>query len=202
MDDRERTDAEVRADTEASTDVDAEADTDADESALADAGGSLVVLALATFHTGLLVALLVAVLYRFGPLGELLDGLRTSLGLGLYLALWATTWWTNRRWLGVVADPEVDASASIVVGTGGKWGGVNGVAFFWAVFAVTFLPLAILERDVVPTLFVWAIGSLLALGIGGIVGALFAAFDLALFRVAARLGPELGGEAEDEEPRP
>lgn len=160
-----------------------------DATALAGADDPLVVTTLATFHVGLLVAALVAGLYLVGPLGELLAGLRTSLGLGLYLALWATTWWTNRRWFGTVADPDGDAPASVVVGSAGKWGGVNGVAFFWTVFAVTFLPLAVLERDVVPALFVLVVGSLLALGIGAILGALFAALDLVLFGVADRLAP-------------
>ncbi|WP_198661968.1 hypothetical protein, partial [Halorussus litoreus] len=164
---------------------------------LAGADDPLVVLALATFHTALLVAAIVAGLHFAGPLGELLDGLQTSLGLGLYIALWATTWWTNRRWLGVVADPESDVSSSMVVGTGGKWGGVNGVFFFWVLFFAAVVPTVGFDIDA--TLFyllALGVGTLLALGIGGIVGVLAAAVDLALFRVADRLGPDVDAGAD------
>jgi len=158
---------------------------------LTGADDPLVVLALATFHTALLIAALVAGLYLAGPLGELLGGLRTSLGLGLYLALWATTWWTNRRWLGAVADPETDVSAWSVVGSGAKWGGVNGVVFFWVSFFVAVIPTVGFNIDAALFyLLGLGVGTLLALGIGGIVGVLAAAVDLASFRAANRFGPD------------
>lgn len=158
--------------------------------ALAGADDPLVVGALATFHAAALVAALVGGLYLAGPpLGELLDGLRTSVGLGLYLALWATTWWTNRRWLDAVADP--DGSAWRVVGIGGKWGGVNGALFFWVLFGVAVVPFVGLELDAALAFAtVFGVGTLLALGAGAIVGVAAAALDVALFGVAARLGPE------------
>jgi len=166
--------------------------------AFAGADDSLVVGALATFHAAALVAALVAGLYLAGPpLGELLDGLRTSVGLGLYLALWATTWWTNRRWLDAVADPESDGSAWRVVGVGGKWGGVNGALFFWVLFGVAVVPFVGLELDAVLAFAtVFGVGTLLALGVGVVVGVAAAALDVALFGVAARLGPESSAESD------
>jgi hypothetical protein len=154
----------------------------------------LVVWALASFHTGLLVAVLVTALHLAGPLGELLAGLSTTVGLVIYLGLWATTWWTNRRWLRAAIDPETGGS---VVRTGMKWGGVNGTYFFWLLVVVNVVPLLTPENlaRVEPDFAVFfvvalGIGSILALGIGGIVGSLFAIFDLALVRVAARIVPE------------
>jgi hypothetical protein len=155
---------------------------------------SLVVWALASFHVGLLVAGLVAALHLAGPLGELLAGLSTTVGLVLYLGLWATTWWTNRRWLRAANDPEIEGS---VVRTGTKWGGVNGTCFFWLLAVVNLVPLltpenlARVELDFA-VFFVVAlgIGSVLALGVGGIVGSLFAGLDLALARVARFIGPD------------
>ncbi|WP_276281792.1 hypothetical protein [Halorussus caseinilyticus] len=149
----------------------------------------LVVWALASFHTAALVAVLVAALYLAGPLGDLLGGLDTLVGLALYLALWASTWWTTRRALREVAD-DTDASAFTVVGVGGKWGGVNGVLFLWALLVVVAVPVADPTLGAVFYFLVFAgIGSLLALGVGGIVGVAFVAFDLALFRVASSLSP-------------
>lgn len=155
---------------------------------------SLVVWALASFHTGLLVAVLVTALHLDGPIGDLLAGLSTTVGLVLYLGLWATTWWTNRRWLRALADPEIDSSTVL---TGMKWGGVNGVCFFWVLVVVNVAQFINLENLAalevgVAALFVFAglVGSILALGIGGIVGSLFAILDLALVRVAARIVPE------------
>ncbi|MFC4449890.1 hypothetical protein [Halorussus aquaticus] len=148
----------------------------------------LVVWALATFHVAALVAVLVVALYRAGSLGDLLGGLDTVVGLALYLALWASTWWTTRRVLGAVADAGTDASALTVVGAGGRWGGVNGVCFLWLLLFVVAVPGAdVTLAGVLYFLAFGGIGSILALGIGGIVGMLFAATDLALFRAARGL---------------
>jgi hypothetical protein len=65
------------------------------------AGGPdpLLVWCLAAYHTGLFVLVPLTLLHWAGALGDLLGGLSTVVGLVLYLALWATTWWTNRRLL-------------------------------------------------------------------------------------------------------
>lgn len=176
----------------------------------------LVSWALASFHTAALTVLGLAALYLDGAAGDLLAGLETSVGLGLYLGLWGLTWWATRNVLRELADrprddgektPEEaeDASTLAVLLVGGKWGGANGVVFFWILLA-GFLALNAPRElgralEAVPfAVIAGAIGSVLALGIGGIVGALFAALDLALFRVADRLASEreggLGGASE------
>ncbi|WP_135825685.1 hypothetical protein [Halorussus ruber] len=153
----------------------------------------LVVWALASFHTAALVALLVAALYLAGPLGDLLSALDTAVGLTLYLGLWAATWWTNRRAFRAIADAGTDSAsvrASVVVGTAGKWAGVDGVLFLWMLlFAAVFPPSTVTIAGVAYYLAFGGVGSLLAFVVGAIVGCLFALLDLALFRVARGLGP-------------
>jgi hypothetical protein len=166
----------------------------------------LVVWALASFHTATLTVVPLTALYLDGAVGDLLAGLETSVGLGLYLALWAVTWWANRNVLrelpdrtanegGKEADDGENASILAVLLVGGKWGGANGVAFFWVLlagFAALNAPREFGRAlEAVPFLLIaGVIGSVLALGVGGIVGALFASLDLVLFRVARLLGPD------------
>lgn len=148
----------------------------------------LVVWALATFHTTLLVVVLVAALHVSGPLGDLLGGLSTIVGFALFLILWASTWWATGRTLAAVSTEETTTFEMVT--TGGKWGGVNGVCFLWAILLVAVVPAVGLERGALPAVaLVAAIGSVLALGIGGIVGVLFAAVDVVAFRAAAKLSP-------------
>lgn len=150
------------------------------------ADDSLVVWALASFHTAALTAVIVASLYLAGALGDLLGGLDTLVGLGLYLGLWASTWWTTRRAFAAIADIGRDASVWGLLGTAGKWGGVNGVSFFWLLL-VGFTVLNAAYEVPLVLLFAAAAGSVLALGVGGIVGLLFAVLDLAAFRAAGRI---------------
>ena len=151
----------------------------------------LVARSLATLHTALLVALLVTGLYLAGPLGDLLSGLDTLVGLALYGCLWASTWWTTRRWL---AEIDEDADLPAAVGTGVKWGGVDGVLFFWAIFAIAIVPTLGFRVGAIPFfLLALGVGSLFALGIGGFVGCIFALLDVAVFRVAGRVAGRVGG---------
>lgn len=151
----------------------------------------LVAWSLATFHTALLVALLVTGLYLVGPLGDILSGLETAVGLALYVCLWAATWWTTRRWLAGLGE---DADLLATVGTGGKWGGVDGVLFFWAIFAIAIVPTLGFHVGAIPFfLLALAVGSVLALGIGGFVGCIFGLLDAAVFRVANRIAGRVGG---------
>lgn len=161
---------------------------------------SLVVWALASFHAAALTVVPLAMLYLDGAVGDLLAGLETSVGLGLYLALWGLTWWTTRNVLRELREyPEDeenadDASFTAVALVGGKWGGVNGTVFFWVLlagFAALNLPTELGRAlGAVPFLLVaGGVGTVLALGIGGIVGVLFASLDLALVWVARALVP-------------
>lgn len=60
-------------------------------------GEALAVWALATFHASAFVAVALLVLYAGGGLGSALQGLNTAVGLGLFVALWATTYVATRN---------------------------------------------------------------------------------------------------------
>src|SRR5688572_7759032 len=60
-------------------------------------GAQLLGWALGTMHTGLFVLAIVVPVYRAGGLDDVLGGLNSLLGLGLYGVLWAVTWWSTTR---------------------------------------------------------------------------------------------------------
>ncbi len=84
--------------------------------------------ALGTMHAGLFVLAIVALLYRAGGLDDLLGGLNTLLGLGLYCLLWLVTWWTTSR---AVAGVDWNALKAEDTGElllrGLRWGGTTGI---------------------------------------------------------------------------
>ncbi|WP_162224216.1 hypothetical protein [Halorussus salinus] len=163
----------------------------------------LVVWALASFHTAALTALLVGALYLSGALGDLLGGLDTLVGLGLYLGLWATTWWTTRRAFAAIgaAGRDGPVSRSVLVGTGGKWAGVDGVLFLWLLVGVVVASsVSVGSATVEGALYLLAfvgVATLLAFAVGAVVGLLFAALDLAAFRIAGSLTASARRERRD-----
>lgn len=155
----------------------------------------LVTWAFATFHAATLVVALVVVAHVTGPLGDLLGGLDTLVGLALFVVLWATTWWTNRRWLAAVGlrVGEQPPTRALVFG-GLLWGGANGVLFFWGVYLLAVLPTFGLL--VVPLVIIATAGTVLATVVGALVGGLFAVLDAALLRLAGSF--DQGGTAAPE----
>lgn len=144
----------------------------------------LVGWGLAAFHAATLVVLLVILLFLWAPVGELLAGLQTVVGLALYLVLWATTWWTNHHWLRdtrLTMDESATNSSSFLR-TSFRWGGVTGSVFF-----VALVILAVAPQTVPTSLFplvIVLIGVIVAFAIGGILGCIFGFADLALLRIA------------------
>ncbi|AUV83515.1 hypothetical protein C2R22_19260 [Salinigranum rubrum] len=57
--------------------------------------------AFASFHAALLLVVPLALAHAVAPnaVGGLLAGLDTLVGVALYLVLWGSTWWSNRRYL-------------------------------------------------------------------------------------------------------
>lgn len=143
--------------------------------------------ALAAFHSTTLVVMLVTLLYLWAPVGELLAGLQTVVGLALYLVLWATTLWTNKHWprdTRLTIDGTAINSSSFLR-TSFKWGGVTGSVFF-----IALVILAVAAQTVPTSLFplvIVLIGVIVAFVIGGITGCIFAFTDLALLRIARRV---------------
>jgi hypothetical protein len=88
-----------------------------------------VTVALATFHSSMLVLVLVVLglVYLFGDLGKELDGLNTFAGLGLFAYLWVITWFTTAEALRRLGWPELVRHYDILPQSM-LWGGVTGVA--------------------------------------------------------------------------
>ena len=89
----------------------------------------LVTWSLATFHATTFVLAIVLFAYSGGGLGGALSGLNTFVGLGLFVALWATTYFTTSKALagldliGSVRDREGYVRRTL------RWGSRNGMAF-------------------------------------------------------------------------
>src|SRR2546428_12394936 len=89
----------------------------------------LVTWSLATFHATAFVLAIVLFAYSRGALGAGLSGLNTFVGLGLFLALWATTYLTTSQ---ALKGLDLLASARDRVGypwRALRWGAANGMSF-------------------------------------------------------------------------
>ncbi len=158
----------------------------------------LLALALGTFHAVTITLLLVVIGYLTTDLGHTLASFDTIIGLGVFAALWATSVYCTHRGLreaGLATGQP--APADTVLGKGLTWGAWNGMLFFWTLLDVGFLVLlyrAVADEgfNYVFAVFIFAIaafavGSILAAGIGGAVGILLAAIDFQLLRAARTL---------------
>jgi hypothetical protein len=135
---------------------------------------------LASFHAATLLVAPLALLYAVGALGSLLQGVHTATGLGLYLALWGLTWWTNGRWLAVA---RLDGFRETAV-PGAIWGAVTGVGFLF----VLLVAVAVSLPEPVTVAVFALVGAPVAALVGAVVGAGFAVLDLAVVAAGERLG--------------
>lgn len=149
-------------------------------------------LALATFHTALLVLLGVLLLYRASELREALDGLNTLIGLLLFAYLWSINWITTagalRSFSSLTAPPWWEVSRAGLI-----WGGATGVASL-AIPVVLFIPAtllwALLTLSTAPLTEIYGVSILGAFGagpsfiVGAAIGFAFAALDYLLLRLA------------------
>jgi hypothetical protein len=152
----------------------------------------LVAWALGTFHAATLIIMVSLVLYLAGGLESILTSLSTASGLALFGALWLTTVWSTRRWLGGMFDERLRMTlpAGLVVARALWRGGINGIAFLpllglilvvsagpnGAVFLVLFGGLAFAT-----------LGVAIAFLVGCVLGLLFAGIDLLLTSAARAL---------------
>ncbi|WP_224448564.1 hypothetical protein [Haloprofundus salilacus] len=142
---------------------------------------ALAVWGLATFHVAALVVSLVVALHVGGSLGELLSGLNTAVGLGVFAYLWALTWWTNRRaltdaWRGDGFDPRAAATRATL------WGGVTGVCFLLGPLVLFSVLLVVQGASVLAVLAIALLGALVAAIVGAVIGGAFGVVDVALLR--------------------
>ena len=151
----------------------------------------LVTWSLATFHATLFVLVIVLFGYRGGGLGGALGGLNTFVGLGLFLALWATTYLTTSR---ALKGLDLIASArdrGAYPRRALRWGAANGMSFLVILGVVAVLaavantrPGRVTSGILFPALFIGPIALVFSAVVGAAVGALFGIIDLGLFTVA------------------
>lgn len=155
----------------------------------------LVTWSLATFHATAFVLAIVLFLYSRDALGAGLSGLNTVVGLGLFVALWATTYVTTSRALegldliGSAGDRDRYARRAF------RWGAANGMSFL-AILGIVAIATAVLNTRpgqvpsgiLGPALFIAPIALVVSAAVGGAVGALFGIIDLGLFALAGLTG--------------
>jgi hypothetical protein len=145
------------------------------------------------------VFVLVIVLFGYsgGGLGGALGGLNTFVGLGLFVAFWATTYFTTSR-----ALRGLD-----LIGSGHdrgryprralRWGAANGMSFLAILGIVAVLtaiantrPGQVTSGILFPALLTTPIALIVSAVVGGVIGAFFGIVDLALFALAGLSGTE------------
>jgi hypothetical protein len=90
----------------------------------------LALCGMATFHTVVLVTILITGLHFNDSLGHALGSLSTASGLGLFSLLWITTWWSTRKYvrgLGNFLDLAVKTPVNEIVHKAGSGGALNGL---------------------------------------------------------------------------
>ena len=159
----------------------------------------LVTWALATFHATVFVLIIVVGAYSGGGLGTALGGLNTFVGLGLFVALWATTYATTSRALegldliGSARDRSGYARRAF------RWGAVNGMSFL-VILGIVAVATAVSNTRpgqvgtgiLVPALFIAPFALVVSAAVGAAVGLIFGTIDLGLFALAGLTG----GDAE------
>jgi hypothetical protein len=155
----------------------------------------LLTWSLATFHTTVFVLAIVLLAYSGGGLGGALGGLNTFAGLGLFVALWTTTYLTTAR---ALAGLDFIGSARDRRGYGRRafrWGAANGMSFL-AVLGIVALVVAVANTRpgqvgsgiLLPALFIAPIALVVSAAVGGAVGVLFGIIDLALLSLSGLIG--------------
>jgi hypothetical protein len=157
----------------------------------------LLTWALATFHTTVFVLTIVLFAFSGGGLGPALSGLNTFAGLGLFVALWTTTYLTTSR---ALKGLDLIGSARDRGGYGRRafrWGAANGMSFL-AILGIGAVLVAVANTRpgqvasgiLIPSLFIAPIALVVSAAVGGVVGAIFGIIDLGLFAVAGLTTPD------------
>jgi hypothetical protein len=157
----------------------------------------LVTWSLATFHATAFVLAIVLFVYSRDALGAGLSGLNTFVGLGLFVALWATTYVTTSR---AVEGLDLMGSARDRDGYARRvfrWGAANGMAFL-VILGVVAMATAVSNTQpgqvatgiLLPALFIAPIALVISAAVGGVVGVIFGAIDLGLFALAGLTGTD------------
>jgi hypothetical protein len=149
-----------------------------------DAPPALVTWCLGAFHVAALTVVAVLALQRGGAVGDLLSGLDTAIGLGLYGFLWAVTWWTTRRGLRAAWRDGRGPTWKNGLVRALAWGGVTGIVFFTGLFVALLVVLVALGEGALATLEFGLVGAVVAAVVGAVVGGVLGLLDMALLRAA------------------
>jgi hypothetical protein len=153
----------------------------------------LATWALASFHATFLVIAAVLIVFTRGGLGSLLASLNTLVGLGLFIALWVTTFFTTERALEGI-DLAQDRDERTFARRAFRWGAANGMAFL-AVLGLVLItgsmaatpsggnPLGVLPI----ALFAAPFALVISAAVGAIAGAIFGVIDLVLVALGRSL---------------
>jgi hypothetical protein len=145
----------------------------------------LVRWTFATFHAAVLVLLAMWFVHLSGGLGDLLGGLNTAVGLGLYALLWAIVWWATGQAFDEAAPDS--SSPRERAWAGFRYGAVTGMGFLLVILAGAFVVVAVTGGGLLPVVIIGVVGGLVALLVGGLIGAAFAMLDAPLVRAGEHL---------------
>ena len=160
--------------------------------AATDHAGPLRLWSLATFHTVSFTVSVAVGVHLSGSLAARLRQLDTKTGFGVFLILWAITWFATRAGLRRMKLPVTDAPGAAIVFSTTIAGGWNGVGI-WAAIVAAGLLSALLEREgrtlaLIPAVLLASVlGSLLAFVVGAVVGLFYGLIDAFLLRLGAWL---------------
>ena len=157
----------------------------------------LVTWALATFHATAFVLVIVLFAYSGGGLGGALSGLNTFVGLGLFGALWATTYLTTARALKGLDLLGSARHRGSYPRRALRWGAANGMSFLAVLGVVAIItavantrPGQVTSGILLPALFIAPIALVVSAVVGAVVGTIFGIIDLGLFAIAGLGTPD------------
>jgi hypothetical protein len=154
----------------------------------------LMAFGLGTFHTALLVLVVVLPLYLTVDLGRALAELSTVVGIAIFGDLWLVSVYCTHRGLRD-AGLRAGSSGSVIklLNSGVTWGAWNGVLFLWSLLGAGTAVLlvgaffngggAVLGVSVIGVIAV-AIGTAFAAPIGAFAGSVFTAIDIGMLAAA------------------
>lgn len=143
--------------------------------------------AFATFHAAVFVLVAVWLVHLGGALGDLLSGLDTAAGLGVYAVLWSVAAVATDR--AFAAAPPTETPPARLASIGFQYGAVAGTGFIVVVVVVAFFAVLLLGGELLQVLLLGLAGVIGATVVGGLVGLGFALLSAPLVRAGERLAP-------------
>jgi hypothetical protein len=161
----------------------------------------LIEWSFGAFHTAFFVLIAFTLLFASDSADDVLGTLNTGVGVGVFVLLWGTTWWTTRR---AVRSLKQDGQFYLppfldLLGASVKWGAVNGILFLLSllVFVILFFGVSSalvtnsdsytryqIASSIGSALLIGCIGTPIAGIFGGAMGFVLALLDGAIIKIA------------------